>query len=88
MNAAVGSAAPVPLPLDAIEGTEVAHAARMFSLQPGDILVVYVKNIFTAEQLRRLAAQVESIVPVPVKVLVLDNGMSMDVLRPGAGGQS
>lgn len=56
---------------------------KVMRLLPGDTLVLRVDRALSQETAVRITKTVEPLIPEGVKVLVLDRGMSLEVVRPG-----
>ena len=58
---------------------------RRLDIHQGDLLVVLIKQCVTNEQYRRAIELLEPFIkPLGAKAIILDNGMTIDVLRNAA----
>lgn len=56
---------------------------KVMRLLPGDTLVLHVDRALSQETAVRITKTVEPLIPEGVKVLVLERGMSLEVVRAG-----
>ena len=55
---------------------------KVMHLQPRDTLVLKTDLVLSAKQREAAAKQLELLVPNGVKTVILDSGLSLEVLRP------
>lgn len=60
---------------------EQIKSIKVMRLQPGDVLVIKVKDRLSLQQHEGLQGALSHIIPTGAKCMILDGGMDIDVLR-------
>lgn len=67
-----------------LDGEKLARV-EVVNIQPGDVLVVRTERLLSRDQRETMCAQLASVFG-DVKIAVLEDGMTLDVLRNEQGG--